>query len=75
MHANLQHRLNEAKISSLLATNYNELMVAPGEGGSPMTSSDAETDFKPIIILLLCCGTVEDAVIGSVVAGCVIATL
>ena len=38
---------------------YYELMVAQGEGRSPMTSSDAETDSKPIksiiiiIILLL----------------------
>ena len=38
--------------SSWLATNYNELMVAPGEGRSPMTSSDAEMDFKPIIIII-----------------------
>ena len=35
--------------SSWFATNYNELMahVTPGKGRSPMTSSDAETDFKP----------------------------
>ena len=31
---------------------YYELMVAQGEGRSPMTSSDAETDSKPIIIYL-----------------------
>ena len=39
--------------SSWSATNYNELMVAPGEGMSPMTSSNAETDFKPIIIIII----------------------
>ena len=27
-------------------------MVAQGEGRSPMTSSDAETDSKPIIIII-----------------------
>ena len=31
---------------------YYELMVAQGEGRSPMTSSDAETDSKPIIIII-----------------------
>ena len=30
--------------------NYYELMVAQGEGRSPMRSSDAETDSEPIII-------------------------
>ena len=30
---------------------YYQLMVAQGEGRSPMTSSDAETDSKPIIII------------------------
>ena len=34
-----------------LDRNYYELMVAQGEGGSPMTSSDAETDSKSIIII------------------------
>ena len=33
--------------------NYYELMVAQGEGRSPMTSSDAETDSKPIIIIII----------------------
>ena len=33
--------------------NYYELMVAQGEGRSPMTSSDAETNSKPIIIIIL----------------------
>jgi len=28
-------------------------MMAEGEGRSPMTSSDAETDFKPIIIIII----------------------
>ena len=28
-------------------------MVAQGEGRSPTTSSDAETDFKPIIIIII----------------------
>ena len=28
-------------------------MVAPGEGRSPMTSSDAEMDFKHIIIIII----------------------
>ncbi len=28
-------------------------MVAQGEGRSPMTSSDAETDSKPIIIIII----------------------
>ena len=32
---------------------FYELMVAQGEGRSPMTSSGAETDSKPIIVLLL----------------------
>ena len=32
---------------------YNALMVAQGEGRSPMTSSDAETDSKPIIIIII----------------------
>ena len=32
---------------------YYELMVAQGEGRSPMTSLDAETDFKPIIIIII----------------------
>ena len=32
---------------------YYELMVAQGEGRSPMTSSDAETDAKPIIIIII----------------------
>ena len=31
---------------------YYELMVTQGEGRSPMTSSDAETDSKPIIIII-----------------------
>jgi len=37
-------------------------MVAPGVGRSPMTSSDAETDFKLIFIIfiLLISGTPED---------------
>ena len=30
-----------------------ELMIAQGEGRSPMTSSDAETDSKPIIINII----------------------
>ena len=34
--------------------NYYELMVAQGEGRSPMTFSDAETDSKPIIIIIIC---------------------
>ena len=29
------------------------LMMAQGEGRSPMRSSDAETDFKPIIIIII----------------------
>ena len=33
--------------------NYYELMVAHGEGRSPMASSDAETDSKPIIINII----------------------
>ena len=37
--------------SSWFSTNYNGLMVAPGEGRSPMASSDAETDFNSIIII------------------------
>ena len=28
-------------------------MMAQGDGRSPMTSSDAETDFKPIIIIII----------------------
>ena len=32
---------------------FYELMVAQGEGRSPMTSSDAETDSKPIIIIFI----------------------
>ena len=32
---------------------YYELMVSQGEGRSPMTSSDAETDSKPIIIIII----------------------
>ena len=32
--------------------NYYELMGAQGEERIPMTSSDAETDFKPIIIII-----------------------
>jgi len=28
-------------------------MLAQGEGKSPMTSSDAETDSKPIIIIII----------------------
>ena len=28
-------------------------MVAQGEGRSPMTSADAETDSKPIIIIII----------------------
>ena len=32
---------------------YYELMVAQGEGRCPMTSSDAETDSKPIIIIII----------------------
>ena len=32
---------------------FYELMVAQGEGRSPMTSSDAETDFKAIIIFYI----------------------
>ena len=32
---------------------YYELMVAQGEGRSPMTSSDAETDSKTIIIIII----------------------
>ena len=31
---------------------YFDLMVAQGEGRSTMTSSDAETDSKPIIIII-----------------------
>ena len=31
---------------------YYELIVPRGEGRSPMTSSDAETDSKPIIIII-----------------------
>ena len=43
----------EAKRRTLcFATNYNELMVDPGEGRSPMTSLDAEMDFKPIVIII-----------------------
>ena len=34
---------------------YYKLMVAQGEGRSPMTSSDAETDSKPIIIIFSTC--------------------
>ena len=37
---------------SWIATNY-KLMVAQGQGRSPMTSLDAETDFKPIIIIII----------------------
>jgi hypothetical protein len=37
--------------SSWIATNY-KLMIAQGEGRSPMTSPDAEMDFKPIIIII-----------------------
>ena len=33
--------------------NYYKLMVAQGEGRSQMTSSDAETDSKPIIIIII----------------------
>ena len=33
--------------------NYYELMVAQSEGRSPMTSSDAGTDSKPIIIIII----------------------
>ena len=33
--------------------NYYELMVAQGEGRTPMTSSDAETDSIPIIIIII----------------------
>ena len=33
--------------------NYYELMVAQGEWRSPITSSDAETDSKPIIIIII----------------------
>ena len=36
---------------SWIATNY-KLMVAQGQGRSPMTSLDAETDFKPFIYLI-----------------------
>ena len=36
---------------------YYELMVAQGEGRSPMTSSDAETDSKPIIIIIIMANT------------------
>ena len=32
--------------------NLYELMVAQSEGRSPMTSLDAETDSKPIIIII-----------------------
>ena len=32
---------------------FYELMVAQGEGRSPMTSSEAETDSKPIIIIIV----------------------
>ena len=32
---------------------FYELMVAQGEGRSSMTSSDTETDSKPIIIIIL----------------------
>ena len=32
---------------------FRELMVAQGEGRSPMTSSGAKTDSKPIIIIIL----------------------
>ena len=39
---------------------YYELMVVQGEGRSPMTSSDAETDSKPIIIIIIFyCATIE----------------
>ena len=48
--------------------NYYELMVAKGEGRSPMTSSDAETDSKPIIIIIyykIKLQTLERKVIGQ----------
>ena len=32
---------------------FYELMVAQGEGRSPVTSLDAETDSKPIIIIII----------------------
>ena len=32
---------------------FYELMVAQGEGRSPMTSSDGETDSKPIITIII----------------------
>ena len=32
---------------------FYKLMLAHGEGRSPMTSSDAETDSKPIIIIVI----------------------
>ena len=32
---------------------FYELMVAQGEGRSPMTSSDAETDTQPITIIII----------------------
>ena len=32
---------------------YYELMAAQGERRSPMTSSDAKTDSKPIIIIII----------------------
>ena len=35
---------------------YYELMVPRGEGRSTMTSSDAETDSKPIIIIIIIIG-------------------
>ncbi len=37
---------------SWIATNY-KLMVAQGQGRSPMTSLDAETDSKPIILIII----------------------
>ena len=38
--------------SSWITTNY-ILMIVHGEGRSPMTSSDAETDYKPNIIIIV----------------------
>ena len=32
---------------------FYELMIARGEGRFPMTSSEAETDSKPIIIIII----------------------
>ncbi len=39
-------------LASRLGSN-NILLLVPGREGSPMTSFDAETDFKPIIIIII----------------------